>query len=93
MHPSEPAPARASSALAGVRVRPPDGAFYCFVDVSQHGESLELAQRILDRVKVITIPGEAFGPGGAGYLRLSYAAPRATIREALERIAGCLGGG
>jgi len=80
--------------LAGVpRVRfdLPDGAFYFFVDVSAHGDSLELARRILQRREVVTIPGEAFGEQGRGFLRVSFAASEAAIREGVRRIALELG--
>lgn len=70
-----------------VRFEKPDGAFYFFVDVSAHGDSRAVARRLLERCRVVTIPGEAFGAGGAGYLRISFAAPIATIREGLARIA------
>ncbi len=73
--------------IAGLRYALPDGAFYFFVDVSAYGDSLEVARRILDRRGVITIPGEAFGPRGAGWLRLSYACDLATIDEGMRRIA------
>lgn len=73
--------------VPGVRFVEPDGAFYYFADVSEHGDSREVARRILDRCNVVTIPGEAFGPGGAGYLRISFAASRATIQEGIGRIA------
>ena len=52
----------------------PDGAFYFFVDVRAFGSSLAIAERLLTKRRVIVIPGEAFGPGGAGFLRISYAA-------------------
>ena len=64
----------------------PDGAFYFFVDVSAHGDSLELARRILDRRNVICIPGEAFGPAGRGYLRLSFAAGEDEIERGVRAI-------
>ena len=67
-------------------VPPPDGAFYSFVDASRHGNTVELARRILDRQGVVVIPGEAFGDGGAGYLRLSFAASDADIVEGVGRI-------
>lgn len=66
---------------------PPDGAFYYFVDVSGYGTSLDVARRILERRQVITIPGEAFGPSGAGWIRLSFACDEATIGEGMQRIA------
>lgn len=72
--------------IEGIRFAIPDGAFYFFVDVSAFGDSLELARRILDRRKVVTIPGEAFGPGGAGYLRLSFAATEEDITRGVRAV-------
>jgi aspartate/methionine/tyrosine aminotransferase len=66
--------ARELSRIPGLSVEPPDGAFYFFVDVSAFGSSLSLARRILERRKVVTVPGEAFGERGRGYLRISFAA-------------------
>lgn len=60
--------------IPGLPVARPDGAFYFFVDVRPFGSSLAIAERLLARRRVITIPGEAFGAGGAGFIRVSYAA-------------------
>lgn len=60
--------------IPGIEFELPDGAFYFFVDVSRHGSSLEIAQRVLSRRAVILIPGEAFGERGAGFVRISFAA-------------------
>jgi aspartate/methionine/tyrosine aminotransferase len=83
--------AEALGRVPRVRFTLPDGAFYFFVDVSAHGSSLEVAQRILERQEVVTIPGEAFGANGAGWLRLSYAASEDAIVRGVERIAQELG--
>jgi aspartate/methionine/tyrosine aminotransferase len=85
--------ARGLSRIDGVGFEPPAGSFYFFVDVSRYGASLALAERILERANVVTIPGVAFGEGGEGFLRLSFAAPGAKIREGLARIAECLAAG
>jgi aspartate aminotransferase len=74
------------SGIDGIRFDPPDGAFYFFVDVSRFGPSLDLARRILDRRKVITIPGVAFGRAGEGYLRLSFAATEEEIVRGVRAI-------
>jgi aspartate aminotransferase len=74
-----------------LRFEPPDGAFYYYVDVSAHGSSLALARRLLERGNVLTIPGEAFGERGAGYLRISFAATEAAIRTGLYRMRRELG--
>jgi len=71
----------------------PDGAFYFFVDVRGFGSSLAIAERLLRARRVIVIPGEAFGPGGAGFLRISYAATDDDIRTGIRALAAELAGG
>jgi aspartate aminotransferase len=65
----------------GIPFPEPEGAFYAFVPMEQ-----QLITRILDG-GVILVPGDAFGDNGKGYARLSYAASRRDITEALRRIA------
>ena len=60
--------------VSGIRYDSPQGGFYFFVSVDGCTDSEELAFSILMEEKVITIPGIAFGPGGEGSLRLSFAA-------------------
>ena len=79
------------SRVPGIRWEMPGGAFYFFVDVSRHGSSLELCRRILERRRVITIPGEAFGPAGEGFVRISYAASEEDIRRGIRAVAAELG--
>jgi aspartate aminotransferase len=74
------------SRIPDLRFALPDGAFYFFVDVSAYGDSLPLARRIIDRRKVVTIPGEAFGEGGRGFLRISFAASDDAIRTGIGLI-------
>jgi len=64
----------------------PDGAFYFFLDVRGFGDSLAIAERLLQERRVIVIPGEAFGPGGAGFLRVSYAASDDDIRTGVRAL-------
>jgi aspartate/methionine/tyrosine aminotransferase len=68
------------SAIPRLQVSMPEGAFYFFLDVRGFGSSLEIAERLLRGRSVVVIPGEAFGPLGAGFLRVSYAAPDDDIR-------------
>jgi len=79
--------------IPGLKFGMPAGAFYFFVDASAYGASLPLAKRILESCNVVTIPGEAFGSNGAGYLRISYAACEADITEGLRRIGAELAAG
>ncbi|MGE0004894.1 MAG: pyridoxal phosphate-dependent aminotransferase [Parvibaculaceae bacterium] len=80
------------NALPGVSCRMPGGAFYAFPNVKTTGRSSrDLARDLLNEAHVALIPGESFGDNGAGYLRLSYAASEAELREALERMRAFLG--
>jgi aspartate/methionine/tyrosine aminotransferase len=75
------------NALPGVTCRKPGGAFYAFPNIKGTGRpSRELARDLLDKAYVALIHGESFGANGEGYLRLSYAASEADIREALKRM-------
>lgn len=72
---------------AGLPTFEPEGAFYCFPDITPTGLSSEdFAQRLLEEEHVACVPGDAFGPSGAGYLRCSYATALDQIEEAVRRI-------
>lgn len=65
----------------------PRGAFYAFPDVRPTGlSSEEFVEALLIEEKVVTVPGDVFGPSGAGYVRLCYANSMSNLEEALERI-------
>lgn len=49
-------------------------------------KSWDVFSEILEKARVVTIPGAGFGPGGEGYLRLSAFAPRAACEEACKRL-------
>ncbi len=73
--------------LPGVHCELPQGAFYAFPNIQATGlPSKEAADRILNEVGVALLPGTAFGVGGEGYLRLSYATSLDQINLALERL-------
>jgi aspartate/methionine/tyrosine aminotransferase len=80
------------NAIPGVSCSRPRGAFYVFPNVKAFGRpSKEVATRLLEEAGVAVLGGTAFGAHGEGYLRLSYAASRETIQEALRRIRDGLG--
>ncbi len=73
---------------AGLPTFEPEGAFYCFPDITSTGlDSETFAQRLLQEEHVACVPGDAFGPSGAGYLRCSYANSLENVTEAVRRIA------
>lgn len=72
----------------GLKCFEPRGAFYAFPSVRGTGmDDAEFAERLLDEERVAVIPGRAFGIGGAGYVRCSYATSYEKIEKALERLA------
>lgn len=65
----------------------PRGAFYVFPQVGHLGlSSEEFAERLLQEQRVALIPGDVFGPSGAGFVRACYAASMDKIETALDRI-------
>lgn len=71
----------------GLSVFKPKGAFYIFPDISITGmDDEEFADRLLKEEKVGVVPGTCFGPQGKNHIRISYAASRENLSEALKRI-------
>jgi aspartate aminotransferase len=72
-------------AIPGVQVTKPDGTFYCFPDFSAYQPSSQkLSEFLLEKVRVVTVPGKEFGMEGR--LRLSFCGGLKEIKEGLERI-------
>jgi aspartate aminotransferase len=72
-------------AFSGVRCTPPDGTFYCLPDFRAYSNnSVELANFLLQKARVVTVPGKDFGM--EGYLRLSYAGSVKDVTEGIARI-------
>jgi aspartate aminotransferase len=72
-------------AVPGVKVSKPQGTFYCFPDFSAYmKDSQKLANFLLQKVRVVTVPGKEFG--FEGHLRLSYCGTMKDITEGLERM-------
>ena len=66
----------------------PGGAFYVFPSIRHTGlSSAEFCARLRDEGRVAVIPGPAFGEGGEGFIRISYAYSMDTLKEAFDRIA------
>ena len=73
--------------IHGFHCLPPEGAFYAFPNITQTGKSSEaLSMYLLDQCGVVTVPGNAFGQYGEGYLRFSFATSLDKIEEGLNRI-------
>ena len=72
-------------AIPGVSLRPPEGAFYAFPDVSAWGlDSLTICDRLLAEEGLALVPGVAFGDDRC--IRLSCAASPDALQDGLERL-------
>ncbi|NND74809.1 MAG: pyridoxal phosphate-dependent aminotransferase, partial [Ilumatobacter sp.] len=92
------------NAIDGVVCPEPQGAFYCYPDltgllgrdircadgVKRASSTIELADLVLDEAKVAFVPGEAFGLPGYG--RFSFALGDDDLAEGIRRIADLVGG-
>ncbi len=68
-----------------VHTTKPDGTFYCLADFRAYDkDSVRLAEFLLKKALVVTVPGASFGI--EGYLRLSYCGSIKEIREGVERM-------
>ncbi|UCF33392.1 MAG: pyridoxal phosphate-dependent aminotransferase [Phycisphaerales bacterium] len=65
----------------------PVGAFYVFVNVRHYTDDVyKFAFEILESTGVAVTPGVDFGPGGQGYIRISYANSLENIDEGMNRL-------
>jgi aspartate aminotransferase len=72
-------------AFDGVKVTKPDGTFYTFPDFSAYEKnSNKLAKFLLEKVRVVTVPGKDFGM--EGHLRVSFCGTIKEITEGVERM-------
>lgn len=71
----------------GLNTPMPHGTFYVFADIRPYGlSSEEFCNELLNQEKVACVPGDAFGPHGQGFIRISYAYSLNHIKEACVRI-------
>lgn len=73
----------------GLRCITPEGAFYTMVDIGRYGSSIEVAEAILEG-GVVTVPGNAFGSEGEGFLRCSFCTDLPVLTEGVKRMSAAL---
>ncbi len=76
---------------AGLAVTRPEGAFYVMANSADAGnDGYEVCRQLVTEHGVATAPGETFGPGGSGMIRLSFTAPDEDVRAGVERVVAAL---
>lgn len=80
-------------AAAGWHATPPRAAMYAWLPVPEGYDDWGWVRAGLDEAGVVVTPGVAFGPGGAGYFRISFVQPAPALAAAVERLAAVAGAG
>ena len=78
---------QAINAIPGLSCQCPKGAFYIFINCKSLGmTSSDLSAYLLENAKIALVPGDVFGPGGEGYLRMSFANSYENVVEGCEHL-------
>jgi aminotransferase len=73
--------------INGISCVKPKGAFYAFPNVGSLEESsVTMSELLLEKARVATIPGIAFGRRGEAHIRLTFTNPEQELKEALDQI-------
>jgi len=70
----------------GWDVTPPKGSIYIWMPVPGGFDSVGFSSHVLDRAGVFFTPGNAYGPSGEGFVRISLTVPGERINQALSRL-------
>jgi LL-diaminopimelate aminotransferase len=74
----------------GWDVHKPDATVYLWVPIPAGYTSIGFANLLLDRYNVVVAPGNAFGPSGEGYLRLSLTTAYENVVKGIDRLCQAL---
>ena len=78
--------------LPGLRMGPVEGTYLAWLDCRDAQLEPGPGKFFLDRARVALNDGEAFGPGGEGFVRLNFGCPRSLLEEAVGRMGRALAG-
>jgi aspartate/methionine/tyrosine aminotransferase len=75
------------NAIKGLKVLQPKGSIYLFVNIKDTGmTSAEFSKVLLEKAKVVVVPGEAFGDSGQGFVRIACTVSVEKLKEAFDRM-------
>ncbi len=77
-------------AKIGLHAEKPKGTIYVWARVPEGYTSASFAEKVLEEANVIVAPGNAYGPSGEGYIRISLATPDDRLQESIARIKATL---
>ena len=77
-------------AAIGLEFKAPRATPYFWVRVPEGHTSASFTELVLEQASVLVSPGDAYGPSGEGYVRLSLTVPDSRLEEAVGRITEAL---
>ncbi len=72
--------------MPGASMPLPEGTYLAWIDFRMAGLDARAGKFFLEKARVAVSDGEAFGPGGEGFVRLNFGCPRGMLLEALQRM-------
>lgn len=71
----------------GWKVTAPQATFYVWTKIPKGFEhSMQTAKAFLDKADIVATPGNGFGKGGEGYIRMTLTVPKERLKETVERL-------
>jgi len=70
----------------GWEIEPPKATMYIWQPIPEGYTEWEWTKALMEQAHVVVTPGIAFGPGGAGYFRISLVAPEQVLGDAIRRL-------
>lgn len=70
----------------GWKLERPKATFYMWVPVPKGETSASFTEKLLDKCRILVVPGSGYGLNGEGYVRMAITIPKERIAEAIERL-------
>jgi LL-diaminopimelate aminotransferase len=70
----------------GLEVEWPRATFYLWIQVPKGYTSAQFSTRLLEQGGIVATPGNGFGDGGEGYIRMAITVDETRLKEAIERL-------
>jgi aminotransferase len=64
----------------------PEGSFFVWARVPGDDDATETARRLREEARVAVAPGDGFGPGGRGHIRIGLVRDERVLAELVERL-------
>ena len=70
----------------GLRIEAPKATFYLWIKTPEGYGSAEFSTFLLEKVGIVTTPGNGFGPSGEGFVRMALCVNKERSLEAVKRL-------